>query len=102
MSYHEGSNWQAKKEDEGKPLYNNKKDRELFEKMVNRKLSPNKQAQTLTDVKYEKGEKVLHYPNTEHKKEVTYLSEFMFKGEKWYNIQLENGGFMETQFISKK
>lgn len=21
MSYHEGSNWQAKKEDEGKPLY---------------------------------------------------------------------------------
>lgn len=25
MSYHEGSNWQAKKEDEGKPLYDNKK-----------------------------------------------------------------------------
>jgi hypothetical protein len=23
MSYHEGSNWQAKKEDEGKPLYDN-------------------------------------------------------------------------------
>lgn len=21
MSYHDGSNWQAKKEDEGKPLY---------------------------------------------------------------------------------
>jgi hypothetical protein len=25
MSYHEGSNWQAKKEDEGKPLYDNRK-----------------------------------------------------------------------------
>lgn len=23
MSYHEGSNWQARKEDEGKPLYEN-------------------------------------------------------------------------------
>jgi hypothetical protein len=35
MSYHEGSNWQAKKEDEGKPLYG----KEEFEKDVNRKLS---------------------------------------------------------------
>lgn len=34
MSYHEGSNWQAKKEDEGKPLYG----KEQFEKDVNRKM----------------------------------------------------------------
>ncbi len=86
MSYHEGSNWQAKKEDAGLPLYDNKEYR--LGKMP-------------TDVKFEKGEIVLHYPNTIHQKEVTYLSEFMYKGIKWYNIELSNGGFMETQYIAK-
>lgn len=37
MSYHEGSNWQAKKEDEKKPLYG----KEQFENEVNSRLSPN-------------------------------------------------------------
>lgn len=37
MSYHEGSNWQAKKEDEKKPLYG----KEQFENETNRRLTPN-------------------------------------------------------------
>ncbi len=93
MSYHEGSNWQAKKEDAGLPLYDNKKDK-LDKDVVMQK--------TNADIVFQKGETVLHYPNTVHQKEVTYLSEFMYKGEKWFNIQLQNGGFMETQYIGKK
>jgi hypothetical protein len=51
---------------------------------------------------FKKGETVIHYAGTPHEKEIIYLSDFMFKRERWFNIQLSNGGFMETQFITKK
>ena len=52
--------------------------------------------------KFKNREKVLHHAGTPHQQVVIYLSDFMYKGERWFNIKLPNGGFMETKFVTKK
>ncbi len=54
-----------------------------------------------TDI-FTKDEVVIQYEGTIHETEVTYINDFMFKGERWFNVKLSNGGFMETQHITKK
>jgi hypothetical protein len=52
--------------------------------------------------KFKKRETVIQYAGAPYEKEVIYISDFMFKKERWFNVQLPNGGFMETKFITKK
>jgi len=52
--------------------------------------------------KFKKGEIVIHHAGTPHEQDVTYLSDFMYKGERWFNVMLSNGGFHETKFITTK
>lgn len=53
------------------------------------------------DHQYKKGEMVIHREGLSYQQEVIYISDFMYKGEHWFNIQLPNGGFMETKFITQ-
>lgn len=49
-----------------------------------------------------KDETVVYDKGNLHEQEVRYINDFMYNGERWFNVELQNGGFMETKLITKK